>query len=137
MKAKEFLSSAYKMDRQTQVLAEKIRRLRSMLDYRSPPFDGIGGGGSSDRMSDTVSMIVDYERQLQELQKQLVTRYIEIDGVISKVDDEPLREVLERRYLLYQKWDQIAAAMSYSERHVHRLHSAALQLINMSLNVTL
>ena len=82
-------------------------------------------------------MIVDYERQLQELQKQLVTRYIEIDGVISKVDDEPLREVLERRYLLYQKWDQIAAAMSYSERHVHRLHSAALQLINMSLNVTL
>ncbi len=129
MTVKEYLSQAWKMDRRLRVLLGKVEELRSLLDYRSPSLEGSGGGGSADRMPDTLASIIEYERRAQELQEQLVEKYIELDRAIGGVPDGPLREVLERRYLLYQKWEQIADEMHFTERHVHRLHSAALQRI--------
>lgn len=57
------------------------------------------------------------------------------ERLISSISDAAQREVLSRRYLMGQQWEEIAGSMDYSVRHITRLHGLALQ--NMSLNVQL
>lgn len=55
------------------------------------------------------------------------------EKLISSLDDPALQEVLSRRYIIGQRWEEIAESMNYSVRHITRLHGIALK--NMSLNV--
>ena len=134
MTKKEYLMQVYKMDRRIRILHGKVEKLRAGLEYHSPSLESGGGGGSPDKMPDTLSKIMEYEQHAAQLQAAYVDKYIEIDRVIHTVDDTTLREVLERRYLLYQKWEQIASEMNYTLRRTYQLHGDALQKI--SLNFT-
>lgn len=129
MTSKEYLSQVRTMDNRLRLIGQKIERLRSVLEYRSPSFEGAGGGGNADRLPDTVSLIMEYEQQAEKLRVEYIEKFKEIDRCIATVPDAVLREVLERRYLHYQHWEQIAAEMHYSQRHILRLHGAALQRI--------
>ena len=57
----------------------------------------------------------------------------EISCVISRVEDENLRDLLRLRYLEFRKWVDIAYILHYSEQHIHRLHNKALKEINKIL----
>ena len=129
MTAKEYLQQAYKMDKRIKILQGKVDKLRSALEYHSPSLEGGGGSGSADRMPDTISKIMEYEQHAAQLQTAYVDKYIEIDRAIHSVEDDTMREVLERRYLLYQKWEQVADEMHYSLQNVFKLHGMALQKI--------
>lgn len=129
MTAKEYLRQAYKMDKRIRILQGKVDKLRSALEYHSPSLEGSRGGGSADRMPDTISKIMEYEQHAEQLRAEYVKKYIEIDKAIHSIEDEKLREVLERRYLLYQKWEQIAQEMHRDLRWVYRLHGKALNCI--------
>ena len=129
MTAKDYLSHAYKMDRRIRIIEEKVRKLRSMIECSLPSLDSAGGGSSSQRIPDMLSKIVGYEERAAELRRQLVEKYLEIDSAIHSVPDTTQREVLERRYLLYQKWSVIAEEMNYSLDNVFKLHGKALQKI--------
>ena len=50
----------------------------------------------------------------------------EIFRVIHQAPDGTQRAILTRRYLSFQKWEQIAEAMGYTYRNVIRLHGKAL-----------
>ena len=132
MTAKEYLQQAYKMDKRIRILQGKVDKLRSALEYHSPSFDSCGGGSSADRMPDTISKIMEYEQHAAQLQAEFVDTYTAIDKAIHSVEDETLREVLERRYLLYQKWEQIAQEMHRDLRWVYRLHGKALSCIKVN-----
>lgn len=130
MTAKEYLSQVRKMDSRLRLVGQKIEKLRSALDYSSPALDASGSVSSSaDKLPDTISLIMDYEQQAAELRQEYITKYKEIDSSIAAVPDAVMREVLERRYLLYQRWEQIAEEMHFSQRHIYRLHGTALQKI--------
>lgn len=131
MTAKEYLRQAYKMDKRIRILQGKVDKLRSALEYHSPSLEGGGGSGSADRMPDTISKIMEYEQHAAQLQTAYVDKYIEIDRAIHSVEDDTMREVLERRYLLYQKWEQIAQEMHKDIRWIYRLHGRALDCIKI------
>lgn len=135
MTVKEYLSQAWKMDRKLRVLLGKVEELRSLLDYRSPSLEGSGSGESADRVPDTLASIIEYERRAQELQEQLIDKFFELDRAIKSVPEGPLREVLERRYLLYQKWEKIADEMHFTERRVFQLHGEALKKISLNFSI--
>lgn len=132
MTAKEYLQQAYKMDKRIRILQGKVDKLRSALEYHSPSLEGSSGSGNADRMPDTISKIMEYEQHAAQLQTEFVDKYTEIDKVIHSVEDDTLREVLERRYLLYQKWEQIAQEMHRDLRWVYRLHGKALNCIKVN-----
>ncbi len=132
MTKKEYLMQVYKMDRRIRILQGKVEKLRAGLEYHSPSLDSGGGGGNPDKMPDTISKIMEYEQHASQLQAAYVDKYIEIDRVIHTVEDTTLREVLERRYLLYQKWEQIAQEMHRDLRWVYRLHGKALNCIKVN-----
>lgn len=132
MTAKEYLSQAYKMDRRIRIIEAKVEKLRASLEYSPPSFIGAGSGSSADRMPDMISLIVEYEQRAVQLRAEYVEKYIEIDKAIRSIQDPTQREVLERRYLLYQKWQQIADEMHYSVQNVYILHGKALQKIRLN-----
>jgi hypothetical protein len=131
MTKKEYLSQVYKMDKRIRILQGKVEKLRASLEYHSPSLESGGGGGSPDKMPDTISKIMEYEQHAAQLQAAYVDKYIEIDKAIHSVEDDTLREVLERRYLLYQKWEQIAQEMHKDIRWIYRLHGRALDCIKI------
>lgn len=46
-------------------------------------------------------------------------------------DPVTYQTVLEKRYLCFSAWEQIAVDMNYSIQHIHRMHSAALKEITI------
>ena len=132
MTAKEYLQQAYKMDRRIRIIEAKAEKLRAALEYSPPSLSGSGGGSSADRMPDMISLIVEYEQRAVQLLAEYIEKYNEIDKAIRSIQHPAQREVLERRYLLYQKWQQIADEMHYSVQNVYILHGKALQKISLN-----
>lgn len=139
MTAKEYLQQAYILDRRINITLAKIEKMESALEYKSPSFDSIGGSGQGDNMADTIAKIVDYKTQAQKLISELVDKRLEIEYAVQSVPDSVQREILERRYLLYQDWESrfnertgeyikgIAESMNYSPRWVFKQHGLALK----------
>jgi DNA-directed RNA polymerase specialized sigma24 family protein len=123
------------MDKRIRIIEAKAEKLRSAIEYSPPSLSGTGGGSSADRMPDTISKIVEYEQRAAELRTLYVEKYIEIDKTIRNVTNTMQREVLERRYLLYQKWQQIADEMNYSIQNIYILHRKGLQKIRLNYTV--
>ena len=148
MTAKEYLNQAYKIDRRIKINNAKILKMRECLDYKGQA-ENTGtshGSATADGMPDTVCAIIDYEQRVQALTDALTKLYLEIENAIQSISDPVQREVLERRYLLYQAWEShydrisgeyikgIAEDMRYSARQIFRIHGEALR--NVSVNVS-
>ena len=65
------------------------------------------------------------ERASRAFQEYMLLRN-EVEGIISGLRSLDEREVLTRRYIIQQKWDDIAESMHYSRQHVVRIHGSAL-----------
>ena len=73
---------------------------------------------------------MEYSEDISAQTDKLITTRIEIDKAIKAVADDTQREVLERRYLLYEKWERIAVDMDIEfKRHI--LHKRGLSKINV------
>ncbi|MBR1382300.1 MAG: hypothetical protein IJ555_00575 [Ruminococcus sp.] len=131
MTTKEYLRQIKKLDNRIEIDRRKIEKLRAVLDYK-PPSGGSGSGGSADRIPDTLAKIMEYEEQAERLKKIYIEIYETAEKAVKAVEDPVLREVLERRYFLYQKWEEIAAEMHYSIANIYVLHSKALQKITLN-----
>lgn len=144
MTPKEYLNQAYKIERRINIIGAKVSKLRSQLEYKGISYDGSGashGTADSDGMSSTIADIADYERRQRELADVLIAKRFEIESVIENVQNSAQREVLERRYLLYQRWESrfdertgeyvkgIAEEMNYSPRAIYKIHGEALKNI--------
>ncbi len=131
MTTKDYLRQVQLRDERLKLEREKLERLRAAVEYRSPAFEG-GGCRSLDR-SEIIDRLADREYRYEQMAAEYIAFYDEVNERIGQIGDSVLSEVLERRYLLYQKWEDIAAAMNYTVRHITRLHGEALK--KMSLNV--
>lgn len=135
MTAKEYLQQAYRIDRKIKLDAEKLAAARSALYGKTARHDSDGSKPVScgNGTESAVLRVMELEERLNREIDELTAMRQEIELTVNAVPDEVQREVLTRRYLLYQKWEVIAAEMNFSERHIRRLHGYALR--NMSLNV--
>ena len=78
--------------------------------------------------------LTDYEAEADRLLQEMNVARQRAESLIASVPEQSQREVLTRRYIIGQRWEDIAESMSYSRQHVIRLHGYALQ--KMCLNVT-
>ncbi len=135
MIAKEFLQQAYFIDRQIQLDLEKLSAARTALFGKGVNYisDGTKAEHHGNGVENAYIRVLAYEEKIDAEIDELSRKREEIEQVIEKLPDKTERELLSRRYLLFQKWDKIAEDMGYSYRHITRLHGKALQ--KMSLNV--
>ena len=149
MTAKEYLNQVYYIDREITMTLAKADKLRKSLYGKGQKFDDVGGSKSSqssDEIGDIVAMVIDYENKANELIDKLIWARIEIEKAIQLVPDSAQREVLERRYLLFQPWETyfdiktgdkiigIDEAMHYSSRQIYRIHRKALLWVSVNVS---
>lgn len=128
MNSKDYLKQAYILDRQIRLDIQKLDSMRGSLYGRAVSYDKDGSTSASkaNGMEDSMIRVLDYERHINEEIERLTAKRAEIESDIYSVQDDVLREVLTRRYLLYQKWELIAEEMNYGVRHIYKLHLKAL-----------
>ena len=135
---KAYLWQVRKLDRRLQREQRKLETVRSAIEYHSPSFDGTGGHGSGDKLSEAVARIVERSERVAELTVLYTQKYNEIESSIRSVDDDILEEVLELRYLQYMKLEDITEKMGYKDtRWVQRLHGRALKIISKKFSQTI
>ena len=127
---KRKLRSAFAIQKQIEAEYVELQNLRDNASRITPAYSlAPGGSGTGQRIENAMAKIVDAENIIQSEMENLMVALGEIRQLISLVDDPVLRLILHKRYLCYQKWEQIAADLSYTWVHTHRLHGKALNAI--------
>ena len=93
-------------------------------------------GSTHERKGNTVEnaycCLADYSAEEERLLQKMNRARQRAEKIINSVPDHVQREVLTRRYIIGQRWEDIAECMNYSRRRVTQLHGIALK--NISLN---
>ena len=131
MTAKEYLSQAYRLDQRIDSKIEQVASLNALATKCTSTITGMprNPSSSTSTMADTVCKIINLQVEINRDIDALVELKREIIGVIKAVDNPEYQTLLEKRYLCFLHWEQIAVDMNYSMQHVHRMHSAALKEI--------
>ena len=131
MTAKEYLSQAYHLDKRIDSKIEQLKALNLLATKCTSTLSDMPKSQSisNSRLEDTVVKIVDLQEEINRDIDRLVDLKREIMGVIKAVPNVEYQTILEKRYLCFISWEQIAVDMNYSMQHVHRMHSAALKEI--------
>ena len=146
MTAKEYLSQAYRLDKQADMILQKAEALRKSLYGRGQNYENTGHISNNGSLAKAIEKVADYERKADEIIDKLVDMRIEIENAINEVPDPIQREVLERRYLMYQPFEGgydkktgayikgIDEIMGYSARQIYRFHGYGLQKIKKDVS---
>lgn len=131
MTAKEYLQQVHKMDRQIDSKIEMLTELNALATKCTAILTGMphNPSGSKSQMADTVDKIVDLQDEINADISRMVEVKAEVIRVIGCVQDINCRILLEKRYLSYKTWEQIANDMNFGLRYVHILHKKALAAV--------
>lgn len=135
MTAKEFLGQAYRLDQRINSKLQQIDSLRSLTRKVTQSYDSevVSHTRNVSSMEDVIIRLMEAEDELNQQIDQLVDTKIEIGKLIERVHNESYRLLLEKRYLCFQAWDQIAAEMHYSRRWLLNKHERALEVVDKLL----
>lgn len=131
MTGKEYLLQARYLDERIHSKIQQIESLNDLATSCSAVISDMprnpNRGGS--RMADAVIKIVSLQEEINMDIHALVDLKHEIMDVIKAVPNMEYQTLLEKRYLCFITWEQIAVDMNYSMQHIHRMHSMALKEI--------
>lgn len=135
MTAKEFLGQAYRLDQRINSKLQQIDSLRGLTQKVTQSYDNevVSRTRNVSSLEDAIIRLMEAEEQLNMQIDQLVDTKIEIGKLIDMVHNESYRLLLEKRYLCFLSWDQIAAEMHYSRRWVLNKHERALEVADRLL----
>lgn len=132
MTAKEYLRQIQNCDRTINNKLEELTKLNELVLNVTSAWksDVVQSSGSGDKLGDTVAKIIDLKKEINEEIDRLVDLRREVMATIDKVEESDLRDILYRRYLRYESWEEIAVSSGYTYRHVIRLHGIALKKVS-------
>lgn len=135
MTAKEYLGQARFLDMRINSKIQQIASLNELATRCTATISDMpkspNHGGS--RMADAVIKIIDLQEEINRDINKLVELKREIMGVIKAVPNVEYQTVLEKRYLCFITWEQIAVDMNYSMQYTFRIHEKALKEIEAYL----
>lgn len=124
---KQYLLRYRQAEREVRLLMEEKEQLESMATRITPSYSGEARGSSEgSRIESSAEKLDACRRKLDAAVCRALDIRQEIDALIQAVPEWKLRELLTRRYILGQKWEQVAWEMSLEFRWVLRLHGMAI-----------
>jgi hypothetical protein len=128
MTAKEYLGQAYRLDQRINSKLEQVASLNELATKATSTLTGMpkNPNRATSKMADAVAKIVDLQAEINNDIDRLVDLKREIVGIIKTVNNPEYQTLLEKRYLCFDTWEQIAVDMGYSLRWVHIIHSRIL-----------
>lgn len=135
MTAKEFLQQYQDANRAIDIHLADIRHLRDLATRTTTALspDKVQMGSTSDKLGGIIAKIADEEARVDSEIDALVSLKTQVLSVIREIPKTELREVLARRYIRGQKWEEIAVDMSFAYRWVLELHGRGLQAIEKEI----
>lgn len=125
-----FLSRYIEIDEDINRLYSELSMWRERATKITPTYSDMPKGGEQeDKIQSAVEKIISLEREIDSEIDVLVKARDEIVMAVLTVDNKILRRLLALRYLNRSKnntWNQIAEKLTYTWRHVMRLHNLAL-----------
>ena len=131
MTAKEYLSQAYRLDQRIDSKIEQVASLNDLATKCTSTITGMPRNPSSSNsaMADTICKIIDLQSEINRDIDALVDLKREIVGVIKAVENPEYQTLLEKRYLCFLHWEQIAVDMNYSIDSIFKFHKKALACV--------
>lgn len=118
--------------RQQRVLEKEIEALRSDAERVTPLLGALpGGAGEGGRVPRAVEAILEAQERLRAQCDQCAAVRAEVESAIARVPGQRDQEILRRRYVLGQTWEQIAVEMVIDLRWIYRMHKRVV--CNMDL----
>ena len=135
MNAKDYLGQAYRLDQRINSKLQQISSLRSLTQRVTASFDGevVSHTRNVTSLEEAIIRLMEAEEELNRQIDRLVDMKIDIAKLIDQVHNENYRLILEKRYLCFLPWDQIAEDMHYSRRWVLNRHERALDVVDRLL----
>lgn len=128
---KEQLSQAYLMEQRINTKLEQISALRELAHGTANTLSDMPGSPNRNisKMENCVAKMVDLQTEIYEDIQELLKVKEKCMHMIKSVNDVTGQLVLEKRYLCYEKWEQIAVELGLSTRQVYRIHDGAIEEI--------
>ena len=117
--------------REEEFILGESQRLRQDKMFPSMIMDGMPHGSDHSDLSAYAAKIDEQLTRLKEWQLEKVRLYESISDRIRRVEDDNQRALLICRYIKGMSWEDIAVKLNYTWRHVHRIHSQALDGIDL------
>lgn len=117
--------------REEEFILGEIQQLRRDKMFPSMVMDGMPHGSDHSDLSAYAAKIDEQLTRLKEWQLEKVRLYESISDRIRRVEDDNQRALLMCRYIKGMSWEDIAVMLNYTWRHVHRIHSQALDGIDL------
>lgn len=133
MLIKEFLKQAFYLDHRINSKIEQLEALNALAQKANATLSDMPKGPrqSNSRLEEVVVKIVTLQEEINADIDKLVDMKKEIASVINSVEDKEQLVVLEKRYLNFLSFEQIAVDLNYSIQHVFRIHKNALTLLKV------
>jgi DNA-directed RNA polymerase specialized sigma subunit len=132
---KEYLKGYRTHVRRINRIETELAELRAMRISMSMNNDGMPHGSGQADLSSYVAELDRQERNLIKERHERIKTYEDIVSRIKKLKSENEKDVLFYRYISGLAWWEIAEKMSFSERHVTRLHGKALAHLEIAKDV--
>ena len=140
-----FLSKAFKVDKQIDLDTAKLESMRDALHGKAMNYenDGSQHNPNGNSVENAILKVIEYNEKINAEIDELIDLKLEIEKIVNKVTDDIQREILTRKYLLFQTWDGyydkkaeqyvkgIYDEMHYSRRRIFQLHLNALDCIEL------
>ena len=117
--------------REERIIEDEIRKLRESKMSPSVSLSGMPHSSGQGDLSSYAAKLDEQIRKLQEWKQEKAKMYEDILSRIRRVEDDNQRALLICRYIKGMSWEDIAVKLGYTWRHVHRIHSQALDGINI------
>ena len=133
MKAKEYLKQAFYLDKSISSKLEQIEALNALATKATATLSDMPKSPNrrTSRLEDTIIKIIDLQEEINKDIDKLVDLKREIGEKIKNIEDKELQIILEKRYLCFDSWEEIAVYMNYSIQYLFRLHNRALKKISV------
>lgn len=132
MTTKQYLSQAFYLDKQIESKLQQMDSLNALATKATMTLSDMPKNPNKplSRMEDTVVKIVDLQEEISKDMEKLVDIKEDIVNTIKGINEKEIQTLLEKRYLCFEDWEQIAVDLKYNIRHVYRIHSKGLKKIH-------
>jgi len=127
-KARGYLYQALKLNKAiNEDIAEMVRLRELATCIPSLTEAKASGSGTSDKIGSIAAMLADLDASIKSKTGSLLSLKHIIRERTEKITDDILRLVLQKRYLDFQEFEDIAYDLNYTFEGIMRLHAKALE----------
>ena len=128
MTVKEYLSQAKFLDQRINSKIQQVAALNDLATKATSTLTGMprNPNHATSTMEEAITKIIDLQAEINRDIDTLVDLKRDLSATIKAVGNTEYQTVLEKRYLCFQSWEQIAVEMGYDLRLLYRIHGKAL-----------